>query len=339
MSQKYPSINIPSSIWKYENGWKDVQDQDQKPFKLDSNTENFIKTLVKDDLEEGEILEKELRLVDYSDSDISDSEISDSEDLSLNINRYHIVEEQLKNTKKLLEQSNKTQNQLKKELIDTKKLLEQSNQGNTNELTNVAAAWHQYSYQLECEINRKEQVIQSKDNKATRLINIIRDKNSELDEINNKYNTLSKSLDMIRQILNPGSKKPQLSKEFTDYMEFVRDKLYERFSYSFELNDKVADQNNKEKFKTFLYNTHKQYLEQDIFNLNFKFFESHNIKKLDKDDKKKVMENFMAYMKYIDSMTDSQVDYIGGGWNGTLEDLCNETVTTCFPYNASYNGW
>ena len=201
----------------------------------------------------------------------------------------------------------------------------------------MAAAWYQYSFQLQDEINRKEGVITRKDNKATRLIGIIREKNRELVEIYDKYSTVSKSLDMIRDILNPGQKnKPELNKEFIDYLESVCDNLHKNFELNCnftEKNREKADQINKEKFKTFLYNTYSQYLEQvspQITSL-----------KLDNDkNKKKVMENFLAYIKYSDSMTDYQVDYTDQGWNDNLEDLCGNIVRGSFPSEYEVpEGW
>ena len=344
MSQKYPSLPKSDPIWrlgdeKYDNAgwtykWIDVsKDSEQESlnktdtFKMSPGMEQLIKAVVKDmpgknNIEDGEILEvtddEMPPLVSYSDT--SSSASSDG---------YSELEDE--------------KNRLEKQLNETKQLLEQSKQSNNKlladncQLNNVAASWYQYSYQLQGEINRKEAVIKKKDNKATRLINIIRDKNRELNEIYQKYNTLSKSLDMIRDILNPGEKnKPELNNVFVEYLESILCSLEKNFRENcafIETDREEADQINKEKFKTFLYNTYAQYIKQvppQIASLN-----------LDIDNnKKKVMENFLAYVKYIDSMTDSQVDYTDQGWNQSLEDLCDNIVREFYPikYEGS-NGW
>ena len=64
--------------------------------------------------------------------------------------------------------------------------------------------WIHYARSLEQEIKRKEAVIMEKDKKATRLIEIIRKKNSELGELRskNQNDDIAGRLEMIAKIVN-----------------------------------------------------------------------------------------------------------------------------------------
>ena len=159
-------------------------------------------------------------------------------------------------------------------------------------LNYVIASWYNYSQTLLDEIQRKEKVIKHKDEKATRLIEIIRKKNGELKRT--KRNLGVSSIDQ----------------EKVNYLKEEVVKICEAYQ---------NESNNDTYFKFILY------LESvlDDYILKVPFWLSDL--KMDDNGKRILLENFITYSKYrFSTENNDDIHFFEYGWSNNFDDFITD---------------
>lgn len=295
-------------------------------------TMNFDWGEILDDIEPLKDNKDPILKLDYSSSsECEDEESSSSYSSSSEDEEYINLENRLKNTERQLDDLEKTLEQsaqnLEEKNIENERLKEEvkhhisqndimfkehqkfliqieKERTNISEEKNylnyVISSWYNYSQTLLDEIQRKEEVIKHKDEKATRLIEIIRKKNAELNRT--KQN--------LKQVV------PSITKEKENYLKEEVSKICEQYQ-------NVSNNDTYFKFTLYLESILDEYI------LNVPNWIS-NLKLEDNDSAKIILlENFITYSKFRFSTENSDdIHFFEYGWGNNYDDFITDYLTS-----------
>ena len=211
---------------------------------------------------------------------------------------------------------------------------QESLKGQLNYMNYLMSTWYTHAKNLEVEVNRKENVIQHKDSKATRLIGIIREKNRENDQLHQRVQELEGSLEMIQKVLN-GSKTVvhqnlPSNRAFLDIVSESINKLH--LAYKSMVSRESKDLKNLTDFEEFLREVQPEFINtasEFVKTLNFDepYSKEHVIGEL---------KNFIGY-KY--QVSEYEIDF-DDGWAQYIDEFMNNTLPSYYEESGKDNdGW